>query len=159
MEWYNAIADSYDELYSEEQIVKYELVTSNLSKDVGTVLDVGCGSGLFLEYLFLRGFNIKYYVCLDVSLGLIKLALSRSGNVNFPTDFIIADMAYPPLREGWMFSLVTMITVLKDCYDVKKIIEKYKRFLRNGGRLIYTVLTRGYTDDNMRYERLDIIVK
>lgn len=159
MEWYNAISSSYDELYSAEQYSKYEVIAYNINRDVNLILDVGCGSGLILEYLTLKGYNIKYYVGLDISSKMIELALRRSKNLNVMADFIIADLTYPPIRSDDMFDVITLITVLKSDYNVRGITEKYLQFLKDNGLLIYTILTKKVIDDVMRYEYLSITTK
>jgi ubiquinone/menaquinone biosynthesis C-methylase UbiE len=47
---YDAEADGYDELYSEEQRTKYELALRRIAISRGDrILDCGCGTGIFLE--------------------------------------------------------------------------------------------------------------
>lgn len=160
MEWYNTISNSYDELYATEQYAKYEVITYNINRNINlVVLDVGCGSGLILEYLTLRGYNIKYYIGLDISSKMVELALRRSKNLNVIADFIVADLTYPPVRSDDIFDVITLITVLKSDYNIRGITEKYLQFLKDNGLLIYTILTKKVIDDVMKYEHLNIITK
>ena len=47
---YDAEADGYDELYSDEQRTKYELAfRSIVFCGADRILDCGCGTGIFLE--------------------------------------------------------------------------------------------------------------
>jgi len=52
MTYYDDIADGYDELYSEEQRKKYDFVLGlDVIRETDSILDVGCGTGLFLDYV------------------------------------------------------------------------------------------------------------
>lgn len=47
---YDAEADAYDELYLEEQTIKYELALRRIAySGADRILDCGCGTGIFLE--------------------------------------------------------------------------------------------------------------
>ncbi len=152
IKWYDSIANSYDELYANDQLLKYEALSKYLSRDVGNLLDVGCGTGLFLRYLLVNGYRVNYYVCLDVSTEIIKNALSRSRYLNSLADFIIADLTYPPIREGGLFTYITLITVLRGSYNITGIISKYLRLLKQNGLILYTVLSKDLSNEAIRYE-------
>ena len=47
MQSYDVTAEMYDERYAEEQTRKYSKALENVNVTSKTVLDVGCGSGLF----------------------------------------------------------------------------------------------------------------
>jgi len=164
MEWYDTISEGYDELYMDEQLAKYEVIFNKL-RDIGDlerVLDVGCGTGLLLDFIIKRGLNIKYYVCLDISSKIIALALRRLKNFKEVIgDVIVADLTYPPLRIGKAFKLVAIITVLKDNYVVNNIIADYIKLVKEGGALIYTILSKnckdlGYPQELFKYESIHV---
>lgn len=156
IKWYDSIANSYDELYANDQFLKYEILSKYLNKDVGNLLDVGCGTGLLLRYLLINGYRINYYVCLDVSTEILKKALGRSRHLSSLADFIIADLTYPPIREGELFDCITLITVLRGNYNIAGIISKYLKPLKQKGLIFYTVLNKGLSNEEIRYEAIHV---
>ncbi len=154
VEWYNTLSNSYDELYGEEQRVKYGRIFRYMCKDLGIFLDLGCGTGTLLEYLVESGFKVMYYVCVDISDKAVGLASKKSKifNKDGMVDFIVADIAYPPLREKPTFDTVAMITVLKEDYNIVKIIRKYVSRVRRNGFLLYTVIRKRLRNNGLRYE-------
>jgi ubiquinone/menaquinone biosynthesis C-methylase UbiE len=52
MDYYDSLAEGYDELHREEQFQKFEILTKNIQiRPDATVLDIGCGTGLSSEYI------------------------------------------------------------------------------------------------------------
>ncbi len=76
---YDSTYDGYDELYGEEQLIKYTMALRRI-KLKGRILDVGCGTGLLLEFLESQALfsDVEKYVCLDISEGMLSLAFKRS---------------------------------------------------------------------------------
>ncbi len=70
-DFYNELSNSYDALYKEEQYDKYRLVSDLFQ---GNILDLGCGSGLLIQYLIENKIKFKTYVGIDNSKKLIELA-------------------------------------------------------------------------------------
>ena len=58
---YDAIAESYDSLFKDEVSIEENNKIASMLFDVpGIILDVGCGTGLFLDILkALTGFEVK----------------------------------------------------------------------------------------------------
>jgi len=107
---YNAQADAYDELYSEEQRAKYELVLSHLAlRSEERILDSGCGTGILLERVAGR---VESAVGVDFSprmLAKAKLKLKKRSNV----ELVCADFDHLPFLEGW-FTHIFMFDALPD---------------------------------------------
>lgn len=155
IKWYNALSSNYDELYGEEQRVKYGRLFKNTPKELGAVLDVGCGTGTLFEYLITSEFKVTRYICMDVSDKMVELALKKLNTFiegGMLIDLIIADLTYPPFREEPAFNLITMITVLKEGYNLASIVEKYVGRVRGDGYLLYTVIRKELRDEELRYE-------
>lgn len=111
VDFYNATAASYRELYTEEQIRKYNLALKALrTTPVGIVLDVGCGQGLFLQRI---SEDSLLRVGVDASLKMLEEAKEVTGSV---ADFLCADADHLPFRER-VFDSVFSFTLLQNMPD------------------------------------------
>jgi ubiquinone/menaquinone biosynthesis C-methylase UbiE len=109
--FYDETATSYRELYTEEQMRKYDAALKVLRDPfLGIVLDVGCGQGLFLQRIFA---NSTLRVGIDVSLGMLAGAKKVTG---FVADFLCADADHLPFREQ-VFDSVFSFTLLQNMPD------------------------------------------
>jgi len=85
-EQYNAIANKYDDIFtSKDYLLENEYVASQIKPFVenNTVLDVGCGTGLLLDYLNL---DTTKYLGIDPSYGMIKKAREKHSEYKFLVD-------------------------------------------------------------------------
>ena len=109
--FYDETATSYRELYTEEQMRKYDAALKVLRDPfLGIVLDVGCGQGLFLQRIFA---NSTLRVGIDFSLGMLAGAKKVTG---FVADFLCADADHLPFREQ-VFDSVFSFTLLQNMPD------------------------------------------
>lgn len=138
---YDTTAKSYDELYRDEQYSKYEVIVKKglypTSND--RVLDAGCGTCLFYEYLNEMELIPQYYVGLDVSTGMLNLCLDKNVISNPKVDLIQADIEYIPFREK-SFNKIYAITVLDLIEDKKNTLISIEKLLKDDGVLVYTLL-------------------
>jgi ubiquinone/menaquinone biosynthesis C-methylase UbiE len=105
---YDAEADAYDELYSDEQRTKYGLaLRRTVFSGEDLVLDCGCGTGVFLERV---AGSVQFAVGLDLSLKMLEIARLRLGQIS-NVDLVCADIDFLPFFEG-SFEHVFMFTVL-----------------------------------------------
>jgi cyclopropane fatty-acyl-phospholipid synthase-like methyltransferase len=72
---YDASADMYEGLYGEEQEGKYRLALEKVDVAGAAVLDVGCGSGLFFEWVADKA---ELVVGVDVSRNLLCKAKEKA---------------------------------------------------------------------------------
>ena len=150
--WYDSISKSYDELYAAEQQIKFSKIFDSvtISKDCN-ILDIGCGTGEFAIRAIKEGIKMKYYIGIDISSRLAEIAkrkISRVGKLL--SDIIVADLSYPPLREGASFEAIIMISVLRRVYDVNTIVNYYvKKYVKENGLLVYSVISdeKGESND------------
>ena len=136
--YYDALSKDYDKLYAHEQLNKYMLLlkTAHASIERANLLvDLGCGTGLLLEYLqsISNHANTIYYICVDFSLGMIKHAIEKHRSKKlYYVEYIIADISNAPLRRvhNTVFVLVSVlrqgeensILRLKETYDSSSLI-------------------------------------
>ena len=81
-DFYNGIADKYDEIYSGKEFIAEDLVVRDLILHGLTkpVLDIGCGTGLMIGLL---GLKPDQYIGVDISMEMLRRA-----KVKFP-DFYL----------------------------------------------------------------------
>lgn len=105
------------------------------SEQAGTVLDVGCGGGLFLQMLKERGNAGKAapFVGLDFSLDAAGVAWRQAGVAT-----MCGSLTTAPLAPG-SCAAVTMFHVLEHLYDPASYLESAHRLLAPDGRLIVQV--------------------
>ena len=133
-EWYNTIANSYDELYEEEQRKKLEIIKKELEgKKFKKGLDAGCGTGISTEYLLNFCEDV---VAVDISEKMVEKAKRKLKNVKF----LIKDLKDIDFKEE--FDLIFCITVLQDDENPEKILEKLKEALKKDGLIVISVLRR-----------------
>ena len=115
--YYDTISRGYNELYSEEQVRKYEVGLSLLPPR-GKVLDAGCGTGLLMQ--FVKG----YYLGIDISKGMISVA--KRGSKGMAADLILGDIELLPLRSN-SFETCYSFTVFQNLQHPKEAMECLKR--------------------------------
>ena len=90
---YDITSRSYDSLYREEQFRKYEFIFEIRGVAPGkTILDLGCGTGLLIEYLMGRSYRFDKYICVEPSIGMISVIIDKGFNKR---NYILL-----PLPEG-----------------------------------------------------------
>ncbi len=93
-----------------------------------TVLDIGCGSGLFIKMAHARGAAITG---IDVSGELLGIARQRN-----PTATLLnQDMEYLPFDNNG-FDLVTCFNSIQYAEDVLNVLKEIKRVLKDDGKLV-----------------------
>ncbi|MEL9990992.1 MAG: methyltransferase domain-containing protein [Thermoproteus sp.] len=110
VEYYDNLSRTYDELYGQEQVVKYLKASAHIIGD--RILDAGCGTGLGAALL-----RPRYVVCVDISRGMLERARSRG------LDVLMADVRLLPLRPK-SFDTALAITVFENISDAR-ILSTY----------------------------------
>jgi SAM-dependent methyltransferase len=98
--------------------------TLDLHKRLGSLLDLGCSSGAFLESLSKESWKL-YGV--EMSADCAKTAEARSGAHVFVGD--ILDAPFPPES----FDVVTCFDVLEHLYEPRRVMSRITEWLRPGG--------------------------
>ena len=127
---YDETAEGYEELYREEQELKYKTIMSKIHEKYEIVLDLGCGTGLFLKWL--REIS-KDVVGVDISKNMLRKAKQRDANV------ILADAENLPFREK-VFDAVFAVTVLQLIPDKSKAFFELLKTLKDKGLLVLSVI-------------------
>lgn len=142
---YDTEADAYDELYSEEQRIKYELVLHRIAcSSEDRILDCGCGTGIFLEKVASR---VQVAVGVDLSLKMLeraKLRLSQISNV----ELVCADIDFLPFPRA-SFSYVFIFTALLAPGYWADSIREALRVLESDGTITLSVLKKEISSENL----------
>ncbi|HSF46539.1 MAG TPA: class I SAM-dependent methyltransferase, partial [Chitinophagaceae bacterium] len=106
---------------------KRKLVSQVTGLNKGTILDIGCGTGAFLEVMQSAGWKVK---------GLEPDDSARK---------IATDRGVPAFPSGELFSLnehfncITMWHVLEHVHDLHRYVEQMKSILEPGGVILVAV--------------------
>ncbi|MBO0888710.1 class I SAM-dependent methyltransferase [Candidatus Bathyarchaeota archaeon] len=120
-QWYNALSNSYDELYSREQLQKYSSVIRFFGDEKFKILvDVGCGTGMFLEG---AENHYEYAVGIDLSTKMLKAAASRASQKR---DLVVASSRLIPIRDKTVDCLVSVSTLSSDS-DLLRTFDEIAR--------------------------------
>lgn len=107
----------------------YKNIYSPLPKNnIGKVLDVGCGNGLYLSQLQENGWDV-YGV--DMSPEAVRFANNKFGLKNVKQG-ILENIKYPSNT----FDVITMHHVLEHLYNPQKVLQKINKSLKKDGLLV-----------------------
>ncbi len=137
MEYYDAIAPSYNELYGDEQLTKYKGI-EDICKGA-RVLDIGCGTGLFLKHLRDSGTDPRLYVCLDISREMLERC-HECRESEAVVERVASDMVLVSNLFIEKFECITLFTVLLTRYDLQHLLKRFMSVLSPGGKIVYTIL-------------------
>lgn len=148
---YNITYKSYDKLYREEQYSKYEYIIRKGIIPRGLVLDIGCGTGLLVEFLINNKIDsFKQYICLEPSHGMISVLIKKTFTRD-PRIIVIQGYAeqlpFPPQS----FDVIYMITVWDNLTQKSKVIEEVKRVIKRNGHIIISLLARHGLEHSIRH--------
>lgn len=127
MGYYDDISEGYEELHTEEQLKKVRLILGKIElKPTDTLLDVGCGTGLYLDLFKCKATGVdpapklirKYE-------GKHKILLARAEELPFPDN---------------SFDIVTSITAIQNFEDMEKGLREINRVGKD--RFVLSALKR-----------------
>lgn len=143
MRHYNATAHLYNMRYEKEQIPKIENAVQDLESVMrvqGSILDVGCGTGLLIPKMEKYAEKI---VCLDVAKKMLEIA-KHSGERLVETHFIVADADNTPLRPNY-FDTVFAVTLLQNMPKPHSTIQEVIRVAKPKALIVVTGLKKRFT--------------
>ena len=138
---YNGFADTYEEsrgLFDMSEVL--ESFYQRLGAEAGDLLDLGCGAGEpFGRYFVDRGWSV---VGVDFSARMLELAARYVPEM----QTIHSDMRTVEFEPA-QFDAVTAVYSLfhVPAAEHPALFEKFRRWLRPGGKVLFTYATREYT--------------
>ena len=146
MQHYDLTADMYNERYAQEQKAKYQIALENVDVADCTVLDVGCGSGLFFSYVAAKA---KILVGVDVSR---KLLLKAKGQAHAFQNVLVlqADADHLPFRKAF-FDIGFSFTVFQNMPKPLETLNELKRVAKTTGKVVVTGLKKAFALNRFMY--------
>jgi len=139
---YDLTAEMYDMRYAEEQEDKIRAAMRNIkTKQLGLVLDAGCGTGILFSQVAGRAETL---VGLDLSKKTLLQAKRRAEKREINVHLIQADVDNMPFRDN-VYNHVFAITVLQNTPDRNKTLREIKRVGKRDSVFIVTGLKRIFT--------------
>ncbi|MFX1302980.1 MAG: class I SAM-dependent methyltransferase [Promethearchaeota archaeon] len=149
---YNSSAHFYDRRYEQIQLEKYNLILNNLYLNGKVILDIGCGTGLFFEYIFnlkKEEDKVKYkYVAIDISWNMLlefqskKLNYKPKNNI----ELILGDIENLPFRKN-VFHSIFSLTSFQNLPNINRGIEESYRVCINYGDFKFSILRKNLNLD------------
>ncbi|RLE63044.1 MAG: hypothetical protein DRJ38_08515 [Thermoprotei archaeon] len=135
---YDVIYNSYDEVYRDEQFAKYRIALSLLQDLGGIILDAGCGTGFFYEFLRKRvDINRFEYFGIDKSLNMLKKAKKK---ICVNAHLIMACVEFMPFRDQ-VFSYIFSFTVFHEV-DIDKALREIERLSSDRCSVVVSMLKK-----------------
>ena len=142
MKRYDLTAEMYEERYAVEQKEKFKVALENVRVARRTVLDVGCGSGLFFSHVATEA---KLVIGVDISRKLLLKANDRAkafGNV----AVLQADADHLPVRDN-LFDVIFSFTVLQNMPEPCDTLDEIKKASKRRGEIVVTGLKKAFPLD------------
>ncbi len=138
VEWYDTLADGYDELYAAEQSSKFDAAMRVVSfLRFGVAVDAGCGTGLFLERL-----RVICDLVLGVDVSREMLAKAKVRGRDSSVSLVRADCSALPFRDC-IADCVFAISLLKPGAVMTKQLGEMSRVTRMEGIVVGTMFREG----------------
>lgn len=151
-EYFNNLATSWDKMCHHEDS-KLENIMISLNLQPGCrLLDVGCGTGIFTEYILNHFKEPVEIICVDISEKMIEIAkdkLSRYDNILYLCgDVILINLPNKSIDRIICYSCFPHI------HDKHSALLNFKRMLKNDGLLVIAH-SDGYKKINEFHSRLE----
>ncbi|MBI2850511.1 MAG: methyltransferase domain-containing protein [Chloroflexi bacterium] len=115
--------------------IEGELVMGFLEPGQGeTILDVGCGTGVFTTDFLAAGARV---IGVDISAPMLRFALRKTSG--YPFAAVRGDVLSLPFKDN-SFDKVTSITALEFVADARGAVNELFRVVRPGGRVVVATL-------------------
>lgn len=146
---YDSTSHFYDERYIEIQNEKYEYILKEFSFADKIVLDAGCGTGLFYDFLLTHlidnSNNRYFFIGVDISWNMLKgffLKLqTREKLVKNQVSLVLSDLENLPFRENTFQALVSL-TSLQNLPSIITGINESFRVTRDNSKVKFSILKK-----------------
>ena len=160
---YDRYSSMHDKSY-ENPMMRYmrnveEYVIGKYSR-LGTILDLGCGTGKYTEFFVKKGCTV---VAADISDEMLLITKRRLGPASENVLFVQADVGWLPFQENTFDTIVAIFGVLNHTIRYRIALQRLYRALKPGGVLIFTVLNayrlKWFLHEILHYHRIKWVIK
>ena len=133
---YDRAAADYDRRWARYNRASLALLRPWIEgRDLGCVVDVGCGTGNLPPFFRVCGVRMDAYAGLDLSPQMLRVARGKGSGADVRVGFAAADAAALPLHDG-SFDTAVSASVLHYWDDAAAALAEIRRVLRPAGRLL-----------------------
>lgn len=151
---YNQTVDVYYKRYIEIQYLKYQLIINSVNfRENSKLLDVGCGVGLFAQFIKEKAPSLgnRWDIYgIDFSIQSL-MRYKESFNKNIKSQLMCGDVEHLPFKRE-SFDYIFAITVFQNLPNPKATLIQLRRLCKQDGLIILSFLKRIY--QNARINRL-----
>ncbi len=142
VEKYDITSRNYDELYGEEQFSKYRYIFLEKKLWIGdTVIDIGCGTGLLIEFLRKHGLDhYKKYICIEPSSGMLHRLLEK--NIVDEKILLIRGYVEDLVLSKHIGDNILLFTVWNNIGDKERVLKKLSKLKSHKGYILISVLRK-----------------
>ncbi len=102
------------------------------------IIEVGCGGGIFCEYISKRGYNV---LGIDISPGAVSVAQEHASMNNLTANYQTASVYELPFADE-SFDVVMSSDFLEHIEDLETAIYEMIRILKHNGLFIFDTISR-----------------
>jgi ubiquinone/menaquinone biosynthesis C-methylase UbiE len=132
--------------YKTIQYEKYKIVLEDCELRNKKVIDSGCGTGLFLDFIITHVENMNFhYVGTDISIEMLKnFDLKLNGKDSYikrRVNLLLADLENLPVRKN-IFDSIFSLTSLQNLPDIAESIKETIRVVKNRADVRISILRK-----------------
>lgn len=135
-DYFKSISTKYDSLRGEGIQAPLSSILEKLTSKHSKVLDVACGTGLFLVPIATK-FDFEFYGA-DMSSSMLETAYKKAKNKDLRVKFLNSDVHCLPFKDGYFDVLISTNAIHH--FDLIKSLNECARVLKEGGS--YVVFSR-----------------
>ncbi|SHE52602.1 methyltransferase, FkbM family [Marinitoga hydrogenitolerans DSM 16785] len=139
-EYYNKIADNYDEMYAEpywemHNKVSEKIIFDNINIKKGKILDIGAGTGYWSKIFLEKGFDVYAVEPSERMCEILENRFSGFNNIKIINGY----GENLPLEDNMFDIVLAMGDVLSYAENQEEFIDEVNRVLKKDGYFIGTV--------------------
>ena len=144
---YDSSADFYDKRYRAIQEEKYDIVLDNCDLIEKRILDIGCGTGLLIEYVLNSKENHDVlkskYIAVDISWKMILKFKKKLLKIRHKPNilFVLSDIENLPFRNN-SFSLIFSLTSFQNLPHILNGVQESLRVSANKSVFKFSILRK-----------------